>query len=514
MSAKNFVSYGDAETLFTEVEGALNKRTKQLATMPTPSADYLGKIVQYIGPDTTTSPIYKKGKFYECKAMAGSVPDYRWINVDFIAGIGHAMYSEAWGSTDSKSDLIDTLNAFHEDFVSVIEDCDISKNMALYSCYVDTPYEGMPTNTQIKAYYDSDAGWVYRAYSFSTAEDFAIIPTGEAPNITDVTITKSGGGTLYADNPIGSIVPYGGATAPTGWLLCNGQAVSRTTYADLFAAIGTSFGAGDGSTTFNLPDLREATTKGAGLSGKTNNHYDSDGVALGEFVDDRVQDHIHDTFINGDTNYPFGTKEGNSTVEYADVDRQHGTGWKVKANTITAGNHGATTEVKAVGVNYIIKAEHTPVPADFMDAVDEAVEENNSYSTTETVVGRWIDGKPIYRKVFTDVPFPEEVDIVQANTSVTARITEAFPANYISDIVSASFVAIRRDDSSQQHSLPRRWSGTESETGNSMIVVMDASIYSMGANMAYIFEVRSNRTACSNTTFKARAIIEYTKTTD
>jgi microcystin-dependent protein len=49
---------------------------------------------------------------------------------------------------------------------------------------------------------------------------------------------------------------YGAAAAPTGWLLCDASAVSRTTYADLFAIIGTTYGVGDGSTTFNLPDLR------------------------------------------------------------------------------------------------------------------------------------------------------------------------------------------------------------------------------------------------------------------
>ena len=61
--------------------------------------------------------------------------------------------------------------------------------------------------------------------------------------------SKIAGGTLYADAPIGAILAFGGATAPAGWLLCQGQAVSRTTYAALFAAIGTAFGAGDGSTT-------------------------------------------------------------------------------------------------------------------------------------------------------------------------------------------------------------------------------------------------------------------------
>src|SRR5262249_51641111 len=56
--------------------------------------------------------------------------------------------------------------------------------------------------------------------------------------------------------PPGVVLPFAGATAPMGFLLCGGQAVSRATYAELFAAIGTTHGAGDGSTTFNLPDLR------------------------------------------------------------------------------------------------------------------------------------------------------------------------------------------------------------------------------------------------------------------
>ena len=62
--------------------------------------------------------------------------------------------------------------------------------------------------------------------------------------------------------PAGCIMPYAGATAPDGWLLCHGQAVSRTTYADLFAAIGTAYGVGDGSTTFGLPDLRGRVVAG------------------------------------------------------------------------------------------------------------------------------------------------------------------------------------------------------------------------------------------------------------
>jgi microcystin-dependent protein len=78
---------------------------------------------------------------------------------------------------------------------------------------------------------------------------------------------------IYADAPVGAIVPYGGDTAPTGYLLCDGSAVSRTTYADLFAVIGTKYGSGDGSTTFNLPDgeagaeLYPAADVGSGIAG-------------------------------------------------------------------------------------------------------------------------------------------------------------------------------------------------------------------------------------------------------
>lgn len=63
----------------------------------------------------------------------------------------------------------------------------------------------------------------------------------------------------YADSliPVGALVPFAGSTAPAGWLVCgNGNTVSRTTYAALFAVIGTMYGAGDGSTTFTLPTIQ------------------------------------------------------------------------------------------------------------------------------------------------------------------------------------------------------------------------------------------------------------------
>ena len=79
------------------------------------------------------------------------------------------------------------------------------------------------------------------------------------------TITIPSGATLAISGTVtgitsiltGSIIMYGSGSIPTGYLECNAQAVSRSTYADLFAVIGTTFGVGDGSTTFNVPDLRD-----------------------------------------------------------------------------------------------------------------------------------------------------------------------------------------------------------------------------------------------------------------
>ena len=89
--------------------------------------------------------------------------------------------------------------------------------------------------------------------------------------------------------PTGVVAPFAGSTEPTGWLLCQGQAVSRTTYAALFAVIGTTYGAGDGSTTFNLPDLRSKFPVGKG----TETWSDSLGETGGS-KDAVVVDHSHD----------------------------------------------------------------------------------------------------------------------------------------------------------------------------------------------------------------------------
>lgn len=94
--------------------------------------------------------------------------------------------------------------------------------------------------------------------------------------------------------PPGSVLGYGAASAPTGWLLCNGAAISRTTYAALFAVIGSTFGNGDGSTTFNVPNLQQRFPLGKAASG-TGSTLGGTGGAIDPTHTHTLGGHVHST---------------------------------------------------------------------------------------------------------------------------------------------------------------------------------------------------------------------------
>ena len=100
----------------------------------------------------------------------------------------------------------------------------------------------------------------------SVAPVSATIPIFVGDN--DPRVPTANPATLFAPLVVGIVSPYAGSSAPSGWLLCDGSAVSRTTYSALFAITSTTYGAGDGSTTFNLPDLRNRVAVGAGTGTK------------------------------------------------------------------------------------------------------------------------------------------------------------------------------------------------------------------------------------------------------
>jgi len=209
---------------------------------------------------------------------------------------------------------------------------------------------------------------------------------------------------------IGTIIQWGSNTIPTGWLLCDGSAISRTTYSDLFSVIGTSFGAGDGSTTFNLPDLR-----GKVAVGKDTN--DTDFDTLGDTGGSKyLQEHTHSISKGGQG---FVTDSGG----YAGVMGDWGAFNTSGVQGVTTGNSGNLQPY--VTLNYIIKvttpdtikiSELTELTSadstDLIPIVDISADETKKisfnnltkdvYSTSEIKTNKvWIDGKSIYRKVIT-----------------------------------------------------------------------------------------------------------------
>ena len=113
-------------------------------------------------------------------------------------------------------------------------------------------------------------------YRGTTAQNNAY--TGPAGELTVDTQTNNirlhdgstAGGVVIGGMPTGSIIPFGGSTAPDGYLLCDGSAVSRSTYSALFAVIGTTYGPGDGNSTFNLPDSGTGLVKAGDIPCKGN----------------------------------------------------------------------------------------------------------------------------------------------------------------------------------------------------------------------------------------------------
>ena len=118
----------------------------------------------------------------------------------------------------------------------------------------------------------------------SNTDTTALLPIGAAGTVLESTGTGIQWGTGM---PSGALMPFAGSSVPTGWLLCYGQAVSRTTYAALFTAIGITWGNGDGSTTFNLPDFRGRILAGADDMGGSNQNRLSNG-ANGGFAGNAV----------------------------------------------------------------------------------------------------------------------------------------------------------------------------------------------------------------------------------
>lgn len=247
-----------------------------------------------------------------------------------------------------------------------------NKSCTEYTGTVPTGYESLSEwneNANINAYKIVNGNLVFDSEEDARLQ--SLWASQQANSGTGVGVT---GDTL----PIGSMIPYGKATPPENWLVCDGSAVSRTTYAELFAVIGTSYGSGDGSTTFNLPNKKGKVSVGIDSS-------DTDFNAIGKtggekthkLTVDEMPRHSHKQ--QGST-----TEAGASTIKvkmvYANSINTNDTGTTVGADygVSNTGGNGTHNNLQPYQVdNWIIKAFQS-------SGVVAEVSNTKSDSTTDT----------------------------------------------------------------------------------------------------------------------------------
>ena len=160
-------------------------------------------------------------------------------------------------------------------------------------------------------------------------------PTASAgTNTTQLATTEFVGAAVSVGMPTGAIISFAGSAAPTGWLLCDGgsSGILRTTYAALFAVIGTTYGAGDNSTTFNVPDLR-----GRVVAGKDN---------MGGISANRLS-----ASVSGVTGTTLGAVGGSqSLTSHNHLQNSHNHVQDQHSHTVPAHNHGQTGHSHSVGL--------------------------------------------------------------------------------------------------------------------------------------------------------------------
>lgn len=251
-------------------------------------------------------------------------------------------------------------------------------------------------------------------------EDIIMIVQEKVNKKAKIKQVKGVGGATGDTLPIGSIMSYPKAVAPENWLICDGSAVSRTDYSELFNVIGTFFGAGDGKTTFNLPNVKGKTIVGLDNS---DTDFNAIGKVLGEKTHTLTVDEIpsHNHSMSSFNQYDDGV--GGSFAESEKVGRttSGADGSKGINSIFNTGGSEAHNNIQPSFVGcYIIKAKQSAgvvatvidnlTSASTIDALsakqgkilNDKISNANTYSSQETNTGKkWINGKNIYRKVLT-----------------------------------------------------------------------------------------------------------------
>lgn len=210
-----------------------------------------------------------------------------------------------------------------------------------------------------KSYVQASDGNIYKALTENINKDPLVNPTDWVKAFREYEDSFSKQETLdqfqQSVNIVGMVASFATPSAPTGWLVCDGSAVSRTTYSTLFSRLGTLYGAGDGSSTFNLPDLRNEFVRGS-----------SPTRSVGSKQADSLRSHEHTgtTDVSGSHTHPlpadvsgevvdrYGTVlvgQGDSTTPGVEASGEH-------SHTFTTDSTGGSeTRPRNIALLYCIK---------------------------------------------------------------------------------------------------------------------------------------------------------------
>ena len=304
-------------------------------------------------------------------------------------------------------------------------------------------------------------------------------------------LTFGGNLGINGSDKVGMVKWYAGPTAPEGYLICDGSAISRTEYSDLFATIGTFYGSGDGSTTFNIPNVEGRVI--AGLD-----HNDTDFDTLGETLGEKTHTLTIEE-LPGMVTVRKNKDNGSGNNNWSQI-----SGWGNYQNSSTGDlvNQPYSIIQPTIVLNAVIKAyEETPTLANVVDnlngnsttdapsvhAVNEIINNLNNYSNEEIIVGTFFD-KPKYRKCF------------KINGSLSTISTG------ISDMEDLVDLRILVKDTSNGYWRPIPWTFNDSSYNSSFT----GGVIISSTGNSIIFQAGNGLTNTS----KYIAILEYTKTTD
>lgn len=273
-----------------------------------------------------------------------------------------------------------------------------------------------------------------------------IVQNGVNKKITaDKIGTGQGGGDTL---PIGTIMPYTSDTIPNGWLLCDGSAVSRATYSELFDLIGTTYGTGDGNTTFNLPNL-----KGKVAVGKDGN--DTDFNALGKTGGEK--EHTLTVSEMPKHNHTGGilttnTIAGNARYYFQQLGATNDENFSNSLKIGEAGGNQPHNNLQPYLVtNYIIKAKMTV-------AIEGEIIQENDTATTENVYSASAINNKIKTNIVTGQEFATNEYIDNKQVFLTAfkftSLLDSMVINSNIDYIKAIHCNIKDNSSGNWRTIP------------------------------------------------------------